>query len=106
MQLLPSTAEHIAGIISAKAPDEQLLYTPEYNIPLGIAYFDHVKKITDDFPMYAVGGYNGGPNAMNKWKKLIKDEDTDVFVESIPYAESKNYIKKVYRSRYNYSKIY
>ena len=106
MQLLPTTAAHIANIVSAKAPDEQLLFTPEYNIPLGIAYFDHVKKITDDFPMYAVGGYNGGPNAMNKWRKLIKDEDTDVFAETIPYAESKNYIKKVYRSRYNYSKIY
>lgn len=106
MQLLPATAEHIANIVSAKAPTEKLLFTPEYNIPLGIAYFDHVKKITDDFPMYAVGGYNGGPNAMNKWRKLIKNEDTDIFVESIPYAESKNYIKKVYRSRYNYSKIY
>lgn len=106
MQLLPTTAEHIANIISAKPPTEELLFTPDYNIPLGVAYFDNVMKITDNFPMYAVGGYNGGPNAMNIWRKNIKDEDTDVFVESIPYAESKNYIKKVYRSRYNYSKIY
>ena len=106
MQLLPATAEHIAKIISADFPTEYNLFTPEYNILLGTAYFDHVIKITDNFPMYAVGGYNGGPNAMNKWRKLLKEEDLDVFVENIPYAESKNYIKKVYRSRYNYSKIY
>ena len=107
MQLLTPTAEHIAKIISAEYPTENNLFTPKYNIMLGVAYFDHVVNITDKFPMYAVGGYNGGPNAMNRWRKLLKDEeDLDVFVENIPYAESKNYIKKVYRSRYNYSKIY
>jgi len=106
MQLLPATAEHISKIISAEYPSENKLFMPEYNIMLGVAYFDHVIKITDNFPMYAVGGYNGGPNAMNNWRKLLKEEDLDVFVENIPYAESKNYIKKVYRSRYNYSKIY
>lgn len=106
MQLLPTTAEHISKIVSADYPSENKLFTPEYNITLGIAYFDHVLSITDNFPMYAVGGYNGGPNAMNNWRKLLKEDDLDVFVENIPYAESKNYIKKVYRSRYNYSKIY
>ena len=106
MQLLPTTAEHIAKLISFQYTSNDILFVPKYNIALGIAYFDHVIKITDNFPMYAVGGYNGGPNAMNKWIKALKEDDLDIFVESIPYAESKNYIKKVYRSRYNYSKIY
>ena len=56
--------------------------------------------------MYATGGYNGGPNAVNVWREKFKALDSDEFVESIPYPESQYYIKKVFRSRYNYSKIY
>lgn len=107
MQLLMSTAEYIAGLNHMEFPDENKLFIPDYNITLGTAYLSHVLELTDpNIPMYAIGGYNGGPNAMNKWKKTFPTTDLDEFVENIPYAESKNYIKKVYRSRYNYFKIY
>lgn len=107
MQLLLSTAGYIAEKIPVESPTESKLQNPEYNIMLGTKYFAHVLDITgNNVPMFAVGGYNGGPNAMNKWKNNFKTDDLDEFVENIPYLESKNYIKKVYRSRYNYYKIY
>lgn len=107
MQLLIPTAIYIADKKQMPAPDEEKLQNAQYNIALGTAYLAFVLDETDvKTPMYAIGGYNGGPNAMNKWKKTLKVDDTDDFVEKIPYDESRNYIKKVYRSRYNYSKIY
>ncbi len=105
MQLLVPTASYIADKIKADAPSDYKLQQPDYNIMLGTNYFSHVVELTGS-EIYAVGGYNGGPNAMNKWKEKIKTDDIDEFVESIPYAESKNYIKKVFRSRYNYANIY
>ena len=106
MQLMMPTAEDTAEKIGMASPDENKLYNPEYNIALGTAYFAEVLNQTGNFPMYAVGGYNGGPNAMNKWVENHKSNDLDEFVENIAYDETQFYIKKVYRSRYNYFKIY
>ena len=106
MQVMLSTASFIAEKKGFETPDERKLLTPEYNIALGTAYFAYVLDVVNNVPMYATGGYNGGPNAMNSWREKFKGLDTDEFVESIPYPESLYYIKKVYRSRYNYSKIY
>lgn len=105
MQLLLPTATYIAEKTKSEQPSDYKLQQPDYNIMLGTNYFSFVLQQTGG-EIYAVGGYNGGPNAMKKWKDKIKTTDLDEFVESIPYAESKNYIKKVFRSRYNYSKIY
>lgn len=106
MQLLMPTAAYIAEMKGIEAPDDIKLKNPQYNIAVGSAYFSYVLETTDNNTMFAIGGYNGGPNAMNKWREKYKTNDTDEFVEKIPYAESKNYIKKVFRSRYNYAKIY
>lgn len=106
MQLMLPTAENIAEKTGKEPPTDNNLQDYRYNITLGTAYFSFVMDMTDNFPMYAVGGYNGGFNAMNSWRKKHEGLDTDEFVEKIPYPESKNYIKKVYRSRYNYDKIY
>ena len=106
MQLMIPTAEDTAEKIGMMPPDEKKLQNPEYNIALGTAYFADVLAQTGNFPMFAVGGYNGGPNAMNKWVENHKSNDLDEFVENIAYDETQFYIKKVYRSRYNYSKIY
>lgn len=107
MQLMIPTAIYIADKYKMPTPDESKIFDAQYNITLGTAYLSFVLDETGvQTPMYAIGGYNGGPNAMNKWKKTLKADDTDDFLEKIPYGESKNYIKKVFRSRYNYSKIY
>ena len=106
MQLMMPTATYIAELKGIQAPDGIKLNDPKYNIELGTAYFSYVLDATSNNTMYAIGGYNGGPNAMNKWVEKFKIEDTDEFVEKIPYPESKYYIKKVFRSRYNYAQIY
>lgn len=106
MQVMLPTASFIAEKKGFESPDDFKLQNPQYNIEIGTAYFSYVLEEVNNVSMYATGGYNGGPNAVNKWRERFKLLDSDEFVESIPYPESQYYIKKVYRSRYNYSKIY
>ena len=54
----------------------------------------------------AVAAYNGGIGAVTKWKSNLKYNDTDEFVEQIPYEETKNYVERVFQSYWNYSRIY
>jgi soluble lytic murein transglycosylase len=60
----------------------------------------------DDKDLYAVTAYNGGIGSVNKWFKSIIYNDVDEFVEQIPYPETKNYVKKVFRSYWMYGNIY
>jgi soluble lytic murein transglycosylase len=58
--------------------------------------------------MPAVGAYNGGPGAMKRWQQAssLAQSDPDMFVERIPYEQSRDYIKKVFGSWWNYHRLY
>lgn len=105
MQLMPPTAAYISAKRGVKY-SENMLSNPEYSIDTGTEYFKYLMKELWQFPMYATGAYNGGPNALKSWLADSENLTSDDFVEKIPYEESANYIKKVYKSRYNYEKIY
>jgi soluble lytic murein transglycosylase-like protein len=109
MQLLPSTAREVAGWNGNHRFQSTDLFIPEVNVRLGTHYLYHLHQLFQGSSMPAVGGYNGGPNAMKRWIAASNGlfvQDPDMFVESIPYAESKNYIKKVFGSYWNYQKLY
>ena len=54
----------------------------------------------------AIAAYNGGIGSVTKWKNTLQYNDTDEFVEQIPYDETRNYVVKVFRSYWNYTRIY
>ena len=59
--------------------------------------------------MQSVGGYNGGPGAMSRWSASMANllqSDPDQFVESIPYSQSRDYIKEVFSHYWNYRQLY
>lgn len=106
MQLMPGTAYYIAnknGIYYAGADS---LYDPKKNIELGCAYLDYAKERLHENDMLAVASYNGGPNAVRQWKNSLEYKNFDEFIENIPYPETRDYIKKVYRSYWVYINIY
>lgn len=109
MQLLPSTAAEVAhwvGLSDFKPLD---LFRPEVNIRLGSRYLGHLHQLFGGDSMRSVGAYNGGPNAMKRWASehaAVLASDPDLFVELIPYEQSRDYIKKVFASYWNYQKLY
>jgi len=54
----------------------------------------------------AIASYNGGIGSVTQWRQTLDFIDTDSFVEKIPYDETQNYVKKVFRSYWNYVRIY
>ena len=105
MQLMPQTAKGITlGGYSLTNDDD--LFDPEINVKLGNAYYSQIKSILNNMDVSAIAAYNGGFGSVANWKKNINYADTDEFVEQIPYPETKNYVKKVFRTYWNYLRLY
>jgi len=102
MQLMPATANETASRYGINGD----LLNPETNIQLGSIYFSNIKETLGGKSTLAVLAYNGGYNAVNRWKEYLNYDDFDDFVEKIPYFETKNYLKKVLRTYWNYTNIY
>jgi len=108
MQLLEGTAFGVAKHNGIALGSKQQIFNPDTNIQLGTAYVAYVLKRHGD-PMLAVASYNGGPNAVAKWLKQHQAagiSDMDVYVENIPYDETRDYVRKVFAHYWNYEHLY
>ena len=103
MQLMPFTAQDIAARRGIKSYS---LLNPEQNILLGNYYYGFIRTQLNGQDVSAIAAYNGGVGAVNQWKASLNYHDTDSFVEQIPYPETQNYVKKVFRSYWNYVRLY
>lgn len=106
MQLMPSTASYIASRNGIRDASASSLLNPEKNIKLGCAYLNYAKERLYNDDMLAVASYNGGPNAVRNWKDTLSYKNFDEFIENIPYLETRDYVKKVYRSYWVYLNVY
>lgn len=106
MQLMPTSAREAASTAGIGPIEDNMLFDPDINIKLGNAYYYRLKNalITRDF--LAVLAYNGGLGSVSRWREGLNYVDSDDFVEQIPYEETQNYLKKVYRSYWNYLRVY
>jgi soluble lytic murein transglycosylase len=106
MQLLISTAHATAKHVGITLHNTMDIHDPETNIKLGVDYLSYVLKRFNGNALFAVASYNGGPNAVANWSKRFNTRDLDVFVENIPYKETRDYVRKVFGSYWNYEDIY
>jgi len=103
MQLMPATAEGTAKQQGISAYD---LFSPQDNILLGNYHYGSVKTQLNGDNILSVAAYNSGAGAVNQWKKTLNYTDTDSFIEQIPYPETRDYVKKIFRSYWNYVRLY
>ncbi|MBR1460546.1 transglycosylase SLT domain-containing protein, partial [bacterium] len=82
------------------------LLNPELNIKLGNIYYGNLRNQLNNNDILAVAAYNGGIGSVQNWQKNLSYTDVDDFIEQIPYDETRNYIKKVFKSYWNYTRIY
>jgi soluble lytic murein transglycosylase len=94
MQLLPETAETVAKEMG-RPHDRSWLVRGAYNIELGAHYLASLlARFKGSLPL-AVAAYNCGPEAVEKWTARATGLDIDVFVETIPYLETREYVVRV-----------
>jgi soluble lytic murein transglycosylase len=103
MQLLPETARSVASSIPSPF-DEARLAVPETNIALGARYLGDLRSRLGDQEALAVAAYNAGEDAITRWLGRAPGMDLDVFVERIPFAETRAYVARVMGNlaRYEY----
>jgi soluble lytic murein transglycosylase len=94
MQLMPQTARSVAKRLGQPDPKQRDLYRPETNIPLGTAYLSQVYDRLDRHPVLATAAYNAGPHRVKGWLPK-RTQEADVWVETIPFKETRNYVKRV-----------
>jgi len=95
MQLLPSTARITARRAGMPAPTRASLLQPSVNVPLGSSFLKSMLERWDDQWPLAIASYNAGPGAARRWLAETP-VDTDVWVENIPYNETRAYVQRVH----------
>ena len=106
IQMMPYTAIKVARLIGDENFDFERFENPVVNIAYGAYYLKHLLNYYQGNYFLAVAAYNAGPQAVNKWLKGCGACGIDEFVESIPFNETRRYVKKVVRFLARYYEIY
>ncbi len=94
MQIMPATGRWIAQRLGIKGFKTGSLSEPETNIKFGAYYLKHVMDSLDGQPVLATAAYNAGPRRAQRWRDS-KAMEAAVYIESIPFNETREYVKKV-----------
>lgn len=95
MQLMPATARQVyTKTLKQPYPGNSVLLRPEINITLGTNYLRTVAQKFNNHLVLATAAYNAGPNRVTKWLPE-KDIESDIWVENIPFPETRTYVQRV-----------
>jgi soluble lytic murein transglycosylase len=104
MQLIVPTAKLVAQGTTLGS-DEASLKRADVSIALGTKLLAQLRSSLSH-PLFAIAAYNGGAGAVKKWLADNPTKDIDLFVEEIPWDETRNYVKRVTMSELVYGYLY
>ncbi len=106
MQLMPATARRLSRKLKIPRPSDKALFDPALNVRLGARYLGDLVKGFKGELVPAIASYNAGKRVVKKWWARRGEEPIEVFIERIPYQETRNYVKKVLGYLDEYRRIY
>lgn len=105
MQLLPSTARLAARRQHLRSPTTAQLFDPTTNITLGSTHLAWLLKRYDGQLTLAFAAYNAGEHRVDRWLRERRNMPLDVWIETIPYRETRNYVKNALAFRQVYAQL-
>lgn len=100
MQVMPATARSIASVSSKK------LFDPQTNIQVGTKYFAHrLNQFNGDVGL-TLAAYNAGATRVDRWVKRYEGADKVLFMDLIPFRETRDYVAAILRNHYWYTRLY
>lgn len=105
MQLMPATAKWVAKKIGLKDFHQGQVNDTETNVLLGTTYMRLVMESLDNHPVLASAAYNAGPGRARKWR-ADRPLEGAVYAETIPFSETRDYVKKVMSNSVYYSALF
>lgn len=104
MQLMPGTGKELGQKLHGRFSITRL-NDPDTNIELGTYHLRHMIQIFAGHVPLAVASYNAGQGNVLKWRRAAASKPMDEFLESIPFPETRNYVKRVTLLRSSYARI-
>ena len=95
MQLMPATGKEVAREIRLPYSGVATLTNPESNIRLGTSYLGQMAERYSGNRVLATAAYNAGPHRVDKWLPESGSLDARVWIENIPFNETRKYVKRV-----------
>ena len=110
MQIMPNTAKYLARSMGLKYDKRRMLTDEVYNIRLGTKYVQELLKSFRGSLVLSIAAYNAGPGSVKRWIKSYGDPrrmgiDPLVWIEMIPYDETRNYVSRVLSNELVYRSI-
>lgn len=106
MQVMPGVGRGLAQAQGIEAWDPAMLDQPGINLRLGTAHFATFRAQEHGDLVRTLAAYNAGPSRVHAWSAKRGTDDPEVFVERIPFAETKNYVRAILRGRELYQALY
>ena len=99
MQIMPNTAKRIRRHIK-----DTHLITPKTNMEVGTTYFKGLMNRYEGNLVYVLAAYNAGEGRVDRWRGALFDSDQSILrnIESIPFLETRNYVKLIFRNIFFY----
>jgi len=105
LQVMPATAAAIANSGSNKGISGRLA-RPEFNIRLGVKHLKGLMDLYNGDLVLVVAAYNAGSGNVSRWMKTFGKLPRDIFIENIPFPETREYVKKVIAGIEIYNRLY
>ena len=93
MQLMPATAKSMARRVGVAFKSNRDLTEPAFNIKLGSHYLGRMLRRYNNNRILATAAYNAGPGNVDDW--IDPALPVDVWIETIPFVETRNYVQNV-----------
>lgn len=103
MQLMPQTAYNTGKKLNMQITSLWQIYDVKTNITLGSYYINSLMK-EFNFLYLAAAAYNAGEHNVRKWQKAGSYKSSDEFIEDIPFDETRNFVKRVITTYFEYIK--
>jgi soluble lytic murein transglycosylase len=100
MQLMPRTARRMERV------SKNALYDPKVNIRLGVRFFSHLSHRYGGDAELALAAYNAGPGNVDTWQARYPVDNRLLFVDLIPFRETREYVASIARNYFWYKKLY
>ena len=107
MQLMPATARYVAKKIGMTDYSPEQVSDLSTNLTLGTSYLRMVLDQLDDVEVLATAAYNAGPGRARSWRQaLAHNVEGALFAETIPFPETRDYVKKVMSNAVYYGLVF
>ena len=106
MQIMPETAGWIATCLDEEPPTINRLHETDTNIKYGIWYLSELNEEFSGNEVLTLAAYNAGRGNVHSWMEENGWDENFSDIDSIPYSETRKYVRRVLECRKKYNELY